>query len=55
MLNIEPLKYSLAVTNLGFWKLCQKTENGGELFFASNSSIYHAVSGYQGEISLKYV
>ena len=31
--------------------LCQKNENGNELIFTENSSVYHAVCGYKGEFS----
>lgn len=45
-------KYSVPSTNIDKWKLLQRTENGTELNFPNNSSIYHAVSGYNGIILL---
>ena len=42
-------KYSLKNSKLSGWKLCQKNENGNELIFTENSSVYHAVCGYKGE------
>jgi len=45
-------KYSVPSTNIEKWKLLQRTENGTELNFPNNSSIYHAVSGYNGIILL---
>ena len=44
-------KYSLKNSKLNGWKLCQKNENGNELIFTENSSVYHAVCGYKGEFS----
>ena len=44
-------KYSLKNSKLSGWKLCQKNENGNELIFTENSSVYHAVCGYKGEFS----
>ena len=45
-------KYALQDRNIDKWKLVQKTDNGGELVFSTNSSIYHAVSGYKGTIQI---
>lgn len=45
-------KYSLPSTHIDKWKLLQRTDNGTDLNFPNNSSIYHAVSGYTGVISL---
>lgn len=45
-------KYSVPSNNIDKWKLLQRTENGTELNFPNNSSIYHAVSGYSGIILL---
>ena len=44
-------KYSLKNSKLSGWKLCQKNENGNELIFTENSSVYHAVCGYKGEFA----
>ena len=44
-------KYSLKNSKLSGWKLCQKNENGNELIFTENSSVYHAVCGFKGEFS----
>jgi len=45
-------KFNLSTTNIEKWKLLQRTDDGKELSFPSNSAIFHCVSGYTGIIML---
>jgi len=45
-------KFNLSTTNIEKWKLLQRTDDGKELSFPSNSAIFHCVSGYTGIIRL---